>query len=162
MDHRSRIKALLCIVVLILCQVALAGAEVVGKKVSPTDKCPVCGMFVAKYPDFVARVTLSDGSSAFFDGVKDMMKYLMNMPKYNPKMNLGDVKAIGVTDYYQLELIDGRQAFYVIGSDTYGPMGKELIPFRTEAAAREFMADHKGKAILRFQDISPETMKELD
>ena len=41
-------------------------------KPSPKDKCPVCGMFVAKYPDFVAQVIFQDGSYAVFDGAKDL------------------------------------------------------------------------------------------
>jgi copper chaperone NosL len=36
-------------------------------KPSPRDKCPVCGMFVAKYPDFLAQIVFKDGSALFFD-----------------------------------------------------------------------------------------------
>ena len=53
-----------------------------------------------------------------------------------------------MTDYYALEPIDGRTAFYVVGSDVFGPMGKELIPFAQRAQAEEFLKDHKGRAIL--------------
>jgi nitrous oxide reductase accessory protein NosL len=42
--------------------------------VAKTDKCPVCGMFVAKYPDFLGQIIFSDDSHAFFDGAKDMFK----------------------------------------------------------------------------------------
>jgi len=131
-------------------------------KPGPKDKCPVCGMFVAKYPDFVAAATFSDGTRAFFDGVKDMMKYYFNPEKYNPSKKRDEIKQIHVTDYYSLEPIDGFKAFYVSGSDIYGPMGKELIPFEKEADAREFLKDHKGKAVLRFQEIGKGTMKGLD
>jgi copper chaperone NosL len=131
-------------------------------KPSPTDKCPVCGMFVAKYPDFVARLIFQDGSYAFFDGVKDMMKYYFDQSNYNGGKQPAEVASVEVTDYYNLTLIDGLAAHYVFGSDVYGPMGKELIPFKTEAEAREFMKDHAGKAILSFRDIKPETLIELD
>ena len=67
-----------------------------------------------------------------------------------------------MTDYYSLESIEGTRAFYVIGSDVFGPMGKELIPFGKETEAREFLKDHKGKKILRFQEITPEILKTLD
>ena len=131
-------------------------------KPGPGDKCPVCGMFVAKYPDFVAVVTFSDGTRAFFDGVKDMMKYYFNLQKYNPSKKRSDITQIYVTDYYSLELIDGLKAFYVVGSDIYGPMGRELIPFEKEDAAGEFLNDHSGKALLRFQDINDDVVKGLD
>ena len=131
-------------------------------KPGPKDKCPVCGMFVAKYPDFIAVVTFKDGTHAFFDGVKDMMKYYFNLQKYNPSKKRDDISQTHVTDYYSLGSIDGFKAFYVSGSEIYGPMGKELIPFEKEAEAREFLKDHKGKAVLRFKDIHKDVMKGLD
>jgi nitrous oxide reductase accessory protein NosL len=131
-------------------------------KPGPKDKCPVCGMFVAKYTDFIAVLTFKDGTHAFFDGVKDMMRYYLNLQKYSPSRKRDDITQIRVTDYYSLGFIDGSKAFYVTGSDIYGPMGKELIPFEKEAAAREFLKDHKGKAVLRFQDIDKDVMKGLD
>jgi copper chaperone NosL len=131
-------------------------------KPSPTDKCPVCGMFVAKYPDFVARIVFKDGTYAFFDGVKDMMKYYFNLAKYNSGKQMVDIAGIAVTDYYTLTIIDGLTAYYVIGSDVYGPMGKEMIPFKGEAEAKEFLKDHAGKFILPFNAIKPETLAGLD
>jgi len=131
-------------------------------KPSPNDKCPVCGMFVVKYSDFLAEILFKDGSYAIFDGTKDMFKYYFNLKKYNPKKRLEDIDSAYVTDYYNLALIDGYQAFYVTGSDVYGPMGKELIPLEKEADAKEFMKDHKGKSILRFADITYEMVKALD
>jgi len=119
-------------------------------------------MFVAKYPDFIDQIVFKDGSTAFFDGVKDMMKYYFDLPKYNPSKTTADIAHVLVTDYYSMKLIDGFQAFYVIGSDVYGPMGKELMPFKAEAAAQEFKVDHKGTAILSFKDITPELIKTLD
>jgi copper chaperone NosL len=148
---------------LLFLSAAMCLAEEAGPpKLAPTDKCPVCGMFVAKYPDFVARIVFKDNSQAFFDGVKDMMKYYFNLAKYNPGKQVADITAVAVTDYYSLTLIDGLTAYYVIGSDVYGPMGKELIPFKGEAEAKEFMKDHAGKAILTFKDIKPETLIGLD
>jgi len=141
--------------------VLLAG-ESAPVKPGPKDKCPVCGMFVAKYPDWVGALALRDGSAVFFDGVKDMMKYYFNLAKYAPGRTTADIQAVHVTDYYRLEPIDGRTAFYVLGSDVYGPMGKELIPFEKEAGAQEFMKDHKGKEVLPFERIDPALVKSLD
>jgi len=131
-------------------------------KPEPRDKCPVCGMFVAKYPDWIAEILFKDGSHVFFDGAKDMFKYYLNLKRYNPSKTMGDIDSIYVTDYYDLALIDGNKAFYVIGSDVYGPMGRELIPFREEAGARDFLKDHKGKSILKFKEVTPEVVKTLD
>jgi copper chaperone NosL len=138
------------------------GADQKFVKPSPKDKCPVCGMFVAKYPDFVAEVTFKDGSYAVFDGAKDMFKYYFNLKKYAPAKRVEDISAIYVTDYYNLEPIDGFTAWYVTGSDVFGPMGKELIPFAKEPDARGFMKDHKGKSLLRFKDVRVELIRGLD
>ena len=129
---------------------------------SKTDKCPVCGMFVAKYPDFLARIVFKDGSAAFFDGAKDMFKYYFAIDRYNPAKNTGEIASILVTDYYSMAPVDGRAACYVLGSDVFGPMGRELIPFALEADAREFMQDHAGKELLPFGAITPELVKGLD
>jgi nitrous oxide reductase accessory protein NosL len=131
-------------------------------KPGPRDKCPVCGMFVSKYPDWVAQILFKDGSNAIFDGSKDMFKYYFNLQKYNPSKKASDIDSIYVTDYYNLAPIDGYKAYYVEGSDVYGPMGKELIPFEKEGAAKEFMKDHKGKSILKFSDVTPEKISRLD
>jgi copper chaperone NosL len=153
----------LCLFLVLMLIVQFGWAEEPSPiKPSATDKCPVCGMFVAKYPDFVAAIFFVDGSYAVFDGAKDMFKYYFDMKKYDRTRNPSDIKFIQVTAYYSLSPIDGRQAFYVVGSDVYGPMGKELIPFEKEAEARQFMDDHRAKAIVKFTDITREMIEKLD
>jgi copper chaperone NosL len=131
-------------------------------KPSTKDKCPVCGMFVAKYPDFLAQILYKDGSYAVFDGAKDMFKYYLNIKKYNPSKKASDIDSVYVTDYYSLAPVDGMTAYYVIGSDVYGPMGRELIPFGKETEAKEFLKDHKGQAIVRFKQVKASMLKEMD
>lgn len=159
----ARIKHLSIVISLILLVLSASTAgERKPIKPTPKDKCPVCGMFVAKYPDFLAEILFKDGSYAFFDGTKDMFKYYFNLKKYQPSKNLSDIDTIYITNYYNLTLIDGLPAHYVLGSDIYGPMGRELIPFEKEADAKEFMKDHKGKMILRFREITYEVVRNLD
>uniref|UniRef100_UPI004048B1A8 nitrous oxide reductase accessory protein NosL n=1 Tax=Aliarcobacter sp. TaxID=2321116 RepID=UPI004048B1A8 len=121
-------------------------------------KCPVCGMFVAKYPKWVAQIQIKDGHTHYFDGVKDMMKFYFEPKKYEHNHSNEQISQINVTDYYTLESIDGKTAFYVIGSNIYGPMGEELIPFKNEAQAKKFMQDHYGKTILKFDEIKKEIL----
>jgi len=129
---------------------------------SPKDKCPVCGMFVSKYPDFLAEILFKDGFSLFFDGTKDMFKCYLGLKKYQPSKKESDIDSVYVKDYYRLTFIDGWKAYYVMGSDVFGPMGRELIPFEKEEDAREFMKDHKGQSILRFRDVTPDLLRSLD
>ncbi len=148
-------------IVLLVASVSWAGQNE-PMKPGPRDKCPVCGMFVAKYPDFASEIIFRDGRRVFFDGVKDMMKYYLDLKKYNPAATREDIAAVSVTDYYSLEFVDGFTAFYVIDSDVYGPMGRELIPFAKKAEAEEFKRDHKGKSLLSFKDIEISLVMGLD
>ena len=128
----------------------------------PKDTCPVCGMFVAKYPDWIATVRYRDGHTHHFDGAKDLFKYLLDLPRWAPGHEQHQIDAIGITDYYSVLRIDARQAYYVIGSDVLGPMGHELIPLQSEADALEFQQDHAGKRILRFDEVTLPLLEALD
>lgn len=125
----------------------------------PEDaKCPVCGMFVSKFPKWVAQIQLQDGHNHYFDGVKDMMKFYFNPTKYHAHSN-DQILQMNVTDYYSLESTDGKKAYYVLGSNVYGPMGEELIPFKNEDEAKKFMTDHFGKKVVSFDEIKEEMIK---
>ena len=127
-----------------------------------TEKCPVCGMFVAKFQDWIGVLSFNAGNPVYADGVKDLLRCYQELPKYVPGRRQTDVVAIQVKDYYHLAWLDGRKAFYVLGSDVYGPMGKELLPFATEADARAFLQEHHGQRLVRFADITPELLRSLE
>lgn len=124
------------------------------------EKCPVCGMFVHKYPRWAAQIFYKDGHFSF-DGVKDMIKYLHNPQKYGAKEDF-KVKSILVTNYYTQYAVDGKKAFYVVGGDVLGPMGHELIPFKSKIDAKTFLKDHKGKEILTLDEITSSLICKLD
>ncbi|TLP44227.1 MULTISPECIES: nitrous oxide reductase accessory protein NosL [Cohaesibacter] len=126
------------------------------------DACPVCGMFPARYPDWIATVLYKDGHADHFDGAKDLFKYLLDMDKYASGRKREDILHVGVTDYYAIERIDARKALYVIGSDILGPMGHELVPHPDRYDADEFMKDHQGKRILTFGDVTMDLLLGLD
>jgi nitrous oxide reductase accessory protein NosL len=140
-----------------------ATAEVVELPApGPKDTCPVCGMFVAKYPEWIATVLYKDGHAHHFDGAKDLFKYLLELSKWAPGHQASEIKRIGVTEYYGLIRIDARKAFYVIGSDILGPMGHELIPLETREDAEEFLKDHQGVSILTFDQVDLKLLLNLD
>jgi nitrous oxide reductase accessory protein NosL len=112
--------------------------------VTKDEKCPVCGMYVYKYPRWAAQIYYADIHYSF-DGVKDLMKYYFEHSE-------GIIK-IQVSDYYSQHAIDAKKAFYVVGSNTYGPMGHELIPFIELDDAKNFKEDHNGEVILKFGEI---------
>ncbi len=147
---------------LVLWAAAATAADPQPATPGKNDKCPVCGMFVYKYPDWVGQIVFSDGSIFFFDGAKDLFKYYFNLEKYNPSMKISDIAAIWVTDYYDVAFLPAKSAFFVVGSDVYGPMGRELIPFKTMEAAVEFKNDHHGTSVLTFEQVTPAVIAKQD
>ena len=142
---------------------ARAGAQPVAvPDPGDRDACPVCGMFVARYPEWVATVVYRDGHAHHFDGAKDLFKFLLDLGRWAPGHRADDIATIAVTDYYQVQRIDARSAWYVTGSDMLGPMGHELIPHATEAEARDFLRDHRGTRVLRHGEVTPELLRRLD
>ena len=122
--------------------------------VNHKEKCPICGMFLYKYPRWVAMIEYKDGKKYYFDGLKDMFKYYFLHPK--------GTEGFFSRDYYTQETIPLKSAYLVLGSNIYGPMGHELIPFKDKKSAEQFLFDHKGKTIVRFKDVTKTTVHKLD
>ena len=119
-------------------------------------------MFVSSYKEWLSALRLHSGSTKYFDGPKDLFTYYLNTGRYDPSSKQSDITAVIVTDYYSLKKIDGRTAYFVIGSDVLGPMGKELVPFAKQSDAQGFLTDHKGKKIIKFKEITPAVLKSLE
>ena len=141
--------------------VAVAAAQAPPKP-GPKDLCPVCGMLVSKYPNWVATIVYKDGHAHHFDGAKDMFKFWHDPAKYAAGHRREDMAAIWVTDFYGLQRIDARKALYVTGSDVLGPMGHEFVPLVNREDAGEFLKDHKGRRILGFDQVLHGMPEQLD
>jgi len=138
------------------------GADGSMPKPGPKDSCPVCGMLVSKYPNWVAIALYRSGHAHFFDGAKDLFKYLQGLSRYAPGRRREDLVALYVTEFYGLTKIDARKAFYVTGSDVLSPMGHELVPFMTFADAEEFLKDHQGNRILTFEQVTVDVISVIE
>ena len=119
----------------------------------------MCGMYVAKYPQWIASVRFTDGTVVFFDGPKDMFRYLLDLGTFKPGASAEQVAAVFVTDYYSTRPIDGRTASYVVGSDVMGPMGAELVPTADPGHAATLLKDHAGTRIVSFGEVTAELVK---
>ena len=128
----------------------------------PKDKCPVCGMFTAKFPDFFSHIIFTDNSYVTFDGPKDMFKHYTKLKKNDPGKVRNGIASIYTKEYYSLKTIDAQTAYYVLGSDVTGPMGKEAVPFTTLEDAKAFKKDHKGREIMRFNEVTEALLKKMN
>jgi copper chaperone NosL len=150
MESRKLIAAfVVAILVSVLCGTAAATEP---QPPGPKDRCAVCGMFVEKYHPWVATIVFADGAQVFFDGPKDLFRYLFDLEKY--KAQDRTIADVFVTDYYRVGFIDAKAAFFVLGSDVMGPMGGELIPLENREDAETFSLDHGGREILVFDEIT--------
>lgn len=145
---------------------AVAAAPAADDAVAPVqpgdgDRCPVCGMRVAPHAAWIAQVVFVDGSALFFDGSKDLFKYLFSRNDLAPEKRDLEIVATFVTSYYDLQLIPAGSAYFVVGSDVLGPMGPELVPHPSLTEAQEFLRDHAGRRIVPFDEVTAELVETL-
>jgi len=122
--------------------------------VTNDEKCQVCGMYLHYYPNWVSQINYPKGETYKFDGIKDMLKFYFN--------NEEGIVDVLVQDYYTLETLNAKEAYYVIGSDVLGPMGNELIAFKDEKSAKAFSLEHKGKMVLPFNKLTEKLVRSID
>ncbi|NCO51684.1 MAG: nitrous oxide reductase accessory protein NosL [Deltaproteobacteria bacterium] len=120
------------------------------------DRCPVCGMFVKPFEQWIATLRFVDGQQLFFDGPKDLLRYYFALPATSvaKKPARDGVKDLWVTDYYTSRLLPVAEVWFISGSDVYGPMGPELVPVAGKKTAESFASDHGGKKISAFADLT--------
>ena len=120
-----------------------------GKIVEPLDKqdkCPVCGMYPARYPKHKCQIQTRDKSVHHFCSTHCLFKFLNDSAKFvGSKVQ---PFLIWVVDYNSGAWIGGRAAYYVVGSGKKGPMGKEAFVFDKMVDAKKFAEMHGGKAII--------------
>jgi nitrous oxide reductase accessory protein NosL len=128
----------------------------------PADaRCPVCGMYPARYPRWAAQLIYQDGAAQFFDSPLELFVFLHGMARYSAIYTRTDVAVSYVTDAGNGAWIDARQAVYVQGSNLLGPMRNHDLPaFSTLQGAEAFAAEHGGQ-IIGLEQITPELLARL-
>lgn len=117
---------------------------------APTDECGNCGMFVEPFPQWNVRVATQP--QIWFCSPRCM--FVKQQESQQPD-------SIFVNDYYDNQRINGRTAYYVIGSDIIGSMGHDLVPFATAAAAADFLKEHRGRRIVQFAEVKASLLDSL-
>ena len=122
--------------------------------------CGKCGMYPAQFPQWQSQIIFKDGSMTPFDGCKCMYNFLFAMDKFDQKHSRDDVEVAWVKDFDSGKWVNAADAYYVVGSSTMGPMGKELIPFADQAAAMKFNQEHGG-TMMAYGEINTDVLKTL-
>lgn len=128
----------------------------------PADaRCPVCGMYPARFPKWAAQVIFKDGSAHFFDSPVDLFMFLEKPGRFDAIHTAEDAAAMYVADFRSGTWLDARQAAFVIDSGARGPMrGPDLPAFADLAAAQRFVTEHGGRA-LAFPEVDRRVMNGL-
>lgn len=120
----------------------------------PADaRCPVCGMYPARYPRWAAQIIFEDGAAHFFDSPVDLFMFLEAPERFGTTRTAAEARAIYVADYRSGAWLSAREAVFVIDSAARGPMrGPDLPAFADAAAAGAFAAAQGGRA-LRYEEV---------
>lgn len=129
-------------------------------QISEGDRCPVCGMRVAKHKKFASAIELDDGTAYYFCGTGCMIKSWMH-----PEIFVGrDKTTLGravTPEYFGGEYVDALSVRWVAGSDVVGPMGPALVPLKDDADLRTFEKRHGGKTRFRLADMDDAKWKAI-
>ncbi|HAU58124.1 MAG TPA: hypothetical protein DCW87_11640, partial [Comamonadaceae bacterium] len=128
----------------------------------PADvRCPVCGMYTARSPDWAAQVIFANGDAQFFDSPLSLFMYLGDVARYSPGRSADEIVARYVTDVSSKTWTDAGNAFYVHGSSAKGPMRAGNLPaFASRGAAQQFAAQRGGE-VRAFGAIAPALVEQL-
>lgn len=137
-----------------LAAAAGAPAAAVAARPVPADaRCPVCGMYPARFPHWAAQLHLRDGGIRFFDSPREFFTFLRDLPRYGKGVTADDIVAGYVTGFDKGGWIAVGNAWFVRGSAVAGPMRSDALPaFASREAATAFVAKHGG-TLLAFADV---------
>lgn len=127
-----------------------------GKIAEPAaaDKCVVCGMPPAMYPNNRAQALTADKKTLHLCSGHCLVNFLADPAKYGG----GDKPASVWATVYPEGMYDfAGGLFYVVGAKAMGPMGPEPFAFRTRKDAEDFVAKEGGRVVL-FTELKPDQL----
>jgi nitrous oxide reductase accessory protein NosL len=139
-----------------------SAADLSPQYVQRSTRCPVCGMYPYRTPQWTAQIVFNDQSASSFDSPVDLFRFLGNMALFDKQHKAADIGAIYVADYNTKTLSDAKKAFFVLGSKALGPMNDPNLPaFATRDAADAFVKAQGGK-VLAFGEVTRDIIKSLN
>ena len=141
---------------------ALGGDRLAARAIPSHARCPVCGMFPARFPRWAAQIILVDGTAYFFDSPLDLLTFEARRQTLAPDRAQIAVGARYVTHYpHPGEWLLREKAFFVLGSQALGPMRTPDVPaFASQAAAAAFASEQGGR-VYQWEDLPAATLATL-
>lgn len=126
------------------------------RAIPPQARCPICGMYPARYPRWAAQRIDAVGRVDFYDAMRDLVihdQWLQQAPEVDGSRKRAI--AVWVRDYCSETpvWVAAAQAWFVLSPQLVGPMGRiEPAACGDETAARA-LAEAKGGEVVRFADL---------
>jgi len=159
----DRITNELCIVAPATPYDSSSGLPMRAPKSIPADaRCPVCGMYPARFPRWAAQTVFKDGASHYFDSPIDLFVFLNRADRYNKRYALEDIAVSYVTDFETGQWTEAGNAFFVHGSTAFGPMRDADLPAFSARQSAEAFARSRGGKVLTFTQVTPELVQSLN
>ena len=124
-------------------------------------RCPVCGMYPARFPRWAGQSIFKDGAAHYFDSPIDLFAFLQRVDRYNNGYTVDDVAVSFVTDFETGQWIAAHNAFFVHGSSAFGPMRDADLPSFASRKAADGFARSRGGKVLTFSQVTPELLRSL-
>jgi copper chaperone NosL len=139
-----------------------SGLAMYAARPIPTDaRCPVCGMYPARFPRWAAQIIFKDGAAHFFDSPVDLFMFLDKPGRFGSERSAADAAAIYVADFRSGAWLNAREAVFVRDSRARGPMrGPDLPAFADETAAQAFITEQGGR-VLHFDQVDASVVASL-
>lgn len=142
---------------------AKSGVGLHAPRPVPADaRCPVCGMYPARSPDWAAQVIFDNGDTQFFDSPVSLFTYLQDVGRYTRGRQASEIAARFVSDASSGAWISATDAVYVSGSSALGPMRAGNLPAFSSMAAAQRFASARGGVLIKARQISPQLLQELN
>ena len=120
------------------------------------DECHVCGMVIMPFPGPKGEaITAREQTVHKFCSTRDMFSWALQ-PENAKRDHTLYVHDMAQTEWDHpddTDLIDAREAFFVVGAERKGAMGPTLASFASEDSAVEFANEYGGE-VVKFQEVT--------
>ncbi|MBY4674983.1 nitrous oxide reductase accessory protein NosL [Marinobacterium arenosum] len=124
------------------------------------EECHLCGMLIGNFPGPKGQLyERGHQGSKKFCSTRDLFAYLLD-PEHTHNVQSVFVHDMAVTPWDHPDdetFIDGRQAWYVLGSSRKGAMGPTLASFKHKTDAEAFASQYGGK-LASFSEVTLERL----
>lgn len=139
-----------------------AKPEISAVHIEDQDECHLCGMLINQFAGPKGEMFEKNKSSVRkFCSVNDLFAYMLQPENIHntAKAFVHDMTSSPWGNTREAELIDAKQAWYVIGHKLPGAMAPALASFKNKNSAEAFAKSQGGK-VLAFSDISLEVLNQ--